>query len=464
MVQRRRIQVLLLLTAFSAVVFYIANREPSYQERALSSWMRELNPDGEGDGVSQAGEAIQQIGTNALPYILSELRRKDSSGKLKLMEWNDKLEGRLNHELMRFTPAYERRSTARAAIGLLGTNAAPAIEEISRNLDDRELISESAQALALIGQPALPTIKSLACSTNDITRFGCAQTLVLFTNAAEVAPILQSLTADAQPEVRALAAFGLGNSVGAPPSNVPLLIQLLNDADKSVQASACHSLGHFSNSAAIIVPALSNVLVTAVLNDFSLCNSASHSLRMIGPASIPTFLSLLSHPDGQLRAIAVRYLGSFPGEATNHVAELLPLLRDRDPRVRNSALMTLRRVPVDPARLIPALAEAFARETDANTREMFLIAFQQFGEPATNALPTLIKLTRDATGNERTALLLTIAAIDEDAAKDLDADATMLESGRSSREYLRDNFLNPYGTKRVEEGLPPPSFAPPPSP
>ena len=167
MTRRRRIQIVLLLLAISGVVIHLANREPSYDGRALSSWMQEFDSDATEDQAGPAYEAIQHMGASALPYVLEELRRKDSKTKQKLMEWNDKLETWLDREVVKLRPAVFRRLAAVEAIGAIGTNAIPAIPEISRNLTDKELAETSANALARIGQPAFATINELAWSTNQ---------------------------------------------------------------------------------------------------------------------------------------------------------------------------------------------------------------------------------------------------------------------------------------------------------
>src|SRR5437868_6199923 len=85
------------LLAAIAVIGLVASgffraKEPYYQGRSLSAWIRRLPAHGSSNpGVSwsrltlnqltpaelEAIQAVQQIGTNALPYLMTELQTRD---------------------------------------------------------------------------------------------------------------------------------------------------------------------------------------------------------------------------------------------------------------------------------------------------------------------------------------------------------------------------------------------------
>lgn len=458
MIQSRRVPLVLLLLAIAGSALYLANREPSYKGRSLSSWLKDLNEDEEGG--REPHEAIRQIGTKALPYLLQELRCKDSAAKLRLMSLNNQLEARLDRELMKFTPALNRRFAAAEAFRALGSNGAPAIAELCRNLTDKELTLTSAEALALIGEPALPAIKNLALSTNASARWACAYDLQQFTNANDNVPILQKLAADVDWVVRAVAAHALGYLAAAPETSVPILITLLNDTNTTVQRAACVGLGAFGTNAVPALPALGQIAAD-VTADFNIRNAATIALWRIGPASIPIFLKLLSHPDPRIRSLAVRHLSSFKEEMPHHVAALIPLLHDPDERVRLSVLLDLREDFSGRDQFLPPLLEALKLETDENIRGHYLITLQKFGPSATNTLPTLIELAGQSQGDARTTLLLTIATIDEDAAKKLGAEPWLLEAAKNTLLKIPYRLT---GSTPTNGQPPPPISVPPPSP
>jgi HEAT repeat protein len=430
--RKRQIRVALsLLLLLSGVAIYLTHREPSYKGKRLTFWLSELSPDD--DSYSTAQEAIRAIGTNALPRLVEDLRRKDSAGKRKLSEWNDKLAALLGHRLAELTPASVRRARAVEAFGLLGTNAAPAISAISRNFNDREIATESAEALASIGSPALETAKNLSQSTNAVARAAAAFALSLYIRPDEVLPTLQKLATDSQPEVRVVAAHGLGVFATDPNTSVPLLVDLLKDPSLDVKRTACIALSRFGTNAAPAVAALSEVLSSFGTADFTLRQSAARALWNIGPSTTPVFIKFLADPNPQLRAIGVRYLARFQSASTNHLARLLPLLHDPDKEVRMNAVIALRMSFSPSSQILPSIVEGYKRESDQVVLSYYLLMFEQWGPAATNALPALIEKTKASPTDARTELLGAIAAIDENTAKQLGAEDWLLAMVRTAQ-------------------------------
>src|SRR5262245_38689092 len=65
-------------------------REPSYHGRSLSDWLEALEQKEDIEGAAEARVALRQMGTNALPHLLSMLRTKDSRFKSLLQHWEGK--------------------------------------------------------------------------------------------------------------------------------------------------------------------------------------------------------------------------------------------------------------------------------------------------------------------------------------------------------------------------------------
>ena len=76
-----------LVTATAAAFVALRPREPVYEGKTLSDWLKIL---GHATGTTQirAGTAILEMGTNALPALLEMLRSKDTWIDVKLMQFD----------------------------------------------------------------------------------------------------------------------------------------------------------------------------------------------------------------------------------------------------------------------------------------------------------------------------------------------------------------------------------------
>src|SRR5690348_14185537 len=92
MTRRRLIALLVAVLLLGALGFYLAQpKEPSYKGRRFSQWVLECEKyeSKQGDSASlckaaAAEQAITEIGTNAFPYLLSELAVVDSWPKARI--------------------------------------------------------------------------------------------------------------------------------------------------------------------------------------------------------------------------------------------------------------------------------------------------------------------------------------------------------------------------------------------
>ena len=459
---------LLLLMVLTALAVLLWPREPTYQGRRLGLWVTDLNCYEFVENRDTAEAAFRHFGTNALPYLSQELRRKDSSFKQKVMNWNERFQNRWNRNLIKLTSADYHRSGAFQAIEILGERAAPIIPDLIANLGDSELTGDSANALGAIGEPALPAILEIANSTNWYFRWAAAVALTPFTNQPSATQTLHALARDAQSEVRQAVAETIGNFQNDPASNVPLLATLLSDTNSFVRQTACTTLLGFGAEAYRAATALSNAMsdpalvtdaarvfrqvrIRAAQEIFGLLAhpteavrleaiSLTSGLRRYGTNCLPSLLPLLKDPAAKVRERAVQVIGGHRSAATNYVADLLLLLNDSDRDVRIQAIMALRIIPTDPKPYIQSLADALSREQDEIVRDSILTAFEQFGVDAKAAVPTLTEYARAHTSDDRIAALLPLAAVDPNVAKYLGAEDWLLEVARTNSLRLRMVF------------------------
>jgi len=76
--KKRRFILLILVLGVGAVVFlWRSPREPVYQGKSVSAWMRDLNGPNP-LARSNAGVALHAMGPLAVPYLVESLNRRDS--------------------------------------------------------------------------------------------------------------------------------------------------------------------------------------------------------------------------------------------------------------------------------------------------------------------------------------------------------------------------------------------------
>jgi hypothetical protein len=215
--------------------------QPQHEGRSLGYWLHlfaessyvrdeteELAKDTQ---WKQSREAIRQIGTNALPYLLAWIACEPSSLKmsmlsaiLKVVPVNDHTRSFLKilfHE-------YLRADDAVAGFAILGESAAMAIPDLVRLASDpkRDRSSYRAtEALFYIGPRSLPALSDIMTNPSAPRRY-LATVVVgkLGTNALPVVPILLDLLVDpdsalrkaATSSLRKIAPEFLTNSLSAP--------------------------------------------------------------------------------------------------------------------------------------------------------------------------------------------------------------------------------------------------------
>ncbi len=131
--------VLLVVAALVGLFFAVMPpKEPSYKDKPLSYWLTQFKEEENGGAdtnnptSAECREAIQHIGTNAIPFLLRILRAKDSAVKVKLMDLAEK-QSFINIPI---SSVDEQKYKAIIGFYLLGdpaTNAIPELIEICTN-------------------------------------------------------------------------------------------------------------------------------------------------------------------------------------------------------------------------------------------------------------------------------------------------------------------------------------------
>ncbi len=191
----------------------------------------------------------------------------------------------------------------------LQTNAAAALPELTRMLEDTNQALIAMQCLFSIGKPAEAAI--LATLTNvspELRRFS-AENLARVTDDVEVLfDRLKQPLGDPDAMVRLAAIHSAGIQTHAPNESVPLLIKALGDQNERVAAHAARLLTNFGPNTKCACNALSNLVVTGGRIS---SRSALKSLFAINPEGAePLILSLMRSESIEKRFLAVGLYGN----------------------------------------------------------------------------------------------------------------------------------------------------------
>src|SRR4030095_12590899 len=137
-------------------------KEPVYQGKRLSDWLEEAGPTKEPETVEAACKALKAIGTNALPYLVSQFTRES-------LGWAGSINPRaLDLGLMNFRLETGEDRIRMAASGLmfLGPEAAPALPTLAEYLGDTQRGLNAAWVMSACGEVALPYLLKATASAN----------------------------------------------------------------------------------------------------------------------------------------------------------------------------------------------------------------------------------------------------------------------------------------------------------
>ena len=284
--KRRFALVLAVLAGLTAVLFLASQpSDPLHKGKRLSEWLQEFDMSNsvlEPDRRRKAEQAIREIGTNALPFLVRELRARDSWLKRKTLKLTPKLLlGRMPTAVF----AHVRRQRAVAGFRALGPLGTPALPQLSDLLNDKEIASYAARAMVQMGTDAVPPLMSALTNREPAVRIAAADGLYwLKSDAAPAVPALMAALKEEKESVRRGAASALGNIGQRAEAVVPALLDALKDPISSVRDQAVWALGRFRAEAKAAVPALLKAAKEDA--DNRVRRSAADALMRIDPDAV----------------------------------------------------------------------------------------------------------------------------------------------------------------------------------
>ncbi|MGB3510284.1 MAG: sister chromatid cohesion protein PDS5 [Microcoleaceae cyanobacterium] len=291
------------------------------------------------------------------------------------------------------------------ALAKLGDRAVPALIQTLEN--DNLLVRWGAtQALSQIGKPAIPNLIQALESNQPRVRWGAATALGNIRDSQPdiVIPALVTLLKDPDNRVRRLAAESLSTIIwqksnSTMPSTakqiVPQLRAALTDSEKNVRVAAAITLVKIdSTEAAALVPQLREALADSTV---SVRKKAALALGKIGVEAadaVPELREALKDPKVSVRTSAADALGKIGVEAADAVPELRETLKDSKVSARTAAADALVKIGVDAKDAVPELREAL-KDQEAEVRSKAAQALGRIGADAEDTIPHLLILLKD---------------------------------------------------------------------
>jgi HEAT repeat protein len=228
------------ITAIFAVE-QLSSRQPRYRDKQLTAWLNDLNSQ-EPLMWDQAETAVRAIGSKALPVLAKRLDARDSSFKLKLIEFFE------DYPVVILKPAESYHDAALECCRILGPITARLVPQIIPFLE-RNQRTHAVKALVAVGDSA-------------------------------VQPLVAAL---AHQPARAGAAVALGSIARQPRIAVPALVPYLNDNDPETRTTVAWALGRFGADARLAVSQLSKLTKDST---FSVREQAKRALERITSPNI----------------------------------------------------------------------------------------------------------------------------------------------------------------------------------
>src|SRR5262249_32869582 len=165
----------------SAALFFLTPREPWCRGRPLSAWLTTYRKIYAGNltnpGVQETRDALLEIGTNSLPWLLRWLGSEQPTWKQNALILHDQLPKGLRSKFIRGQidgqKEANRVTEASLAFGFLGTNAGPAAHELEALAVQRArpvVADRAMDVLRRLGKDALPSLMIIAANTNSLQR------------------------------------------------------------------------------------------------------------------------------------------------------------------------------------------------------------------------------------------------------------------------------------------------------
>lgn len=297
--------VVVIAVVMTASTLLRPNPEPSYRGRSLTSWLKQATePAKRSKRVVDARGAITAIGADqSIPVLIKLAGTKQSDRTFN--DWVMEFARGFNINVAGAFESSDPNIMAITGFEVLGTNAAAAVPELARMVQEPEHSAIALQCLAAIGPPARDVLCDALKSNSAQTRSMALWNLSSATGVSDAFwTNVQPCIVDREERVRSTAIQVIGSQTRAPAKAVPLLLSVIHRSDTNDIANAITQLSNFGTNAAAAFETLSNY---AYETPHSLTGFSSlRTMAMIAPErTLPILSHRLHSVDAGLRAQAL---------------------------------------------------------------------------------------------------------------------------------------------------------------
>jgi HEAT repeat protein len=339
MTTRRALIFIALIVAL--VIGIMLQREPHYRGRSLTSWLQQCSdtPMMETQRLAEAQAAVRAMPTReVLPRLLKLVEAEDDPVSQWIIGTGDKfrISDEFGSRLIRWHSAEDFQQLGIAGFEVLGTNAAPAVGELTRLLGDDAHAFPAVRCLIAIGIPAQAGVmKALASKNRQIRYFATQQFGWVTDDDGVYLAQMKICLKDSDGTIRFAAVQGIGLQKQAPDLAVPLLMEALTDNQDTVSSSAAKFLGEFGTNALEAFSALTNA---ALNGNPSTAYQSLNALVVIAPEkALPMVLQNLNSEDQRRRQAALQILCKYPATNSETLSAIKQAAGDSNPKVARYA-------------------------------------------------------------------------------------------------------------------------------
>lgn len=287
MTKCRLILILLACGLLAAVLYAVLSgpREPAYKGRNLSKWIASLGeapPEGE-----RASNAVYQIGTNAVPYLLQWIQYDPSPTKARFMEGLNNAISRLNPDWYVHDSAEARANDVIPAFGSLGSNAQIAIPQLSCLYTNPNFSAAGLRAGLAISHMGVfgvaPLQAALSSPDGYIRNSATLNIRELGEHARPLIPLLLPRLKDENVNAVHITLRTLGELCLDPGLVVPAVSECLRAPRWETAGLAADVLARYGGEARSAVPALLKALTAS---DASMRMAVTNALLKIAPEAL----------------------------------------------------------------------------------------------------------------------------------------------------------------------------------
>ncbi len=233
MKKRRPIKlvVVALMVMVGAMIFTFQGREPTYQGKSLTHWLRDLDDESPREQKEKAQEALASIGASALPVLERMLNARESPGeRITQLVYSLPFVEPTNFSFS-VTSAREKQQRALRGYGVLGTVAIPGLIR-ALNHEESWICDSAASGLGELGATAVDAVPALIRSMERRKNMSAVRALgKIGSSAKEAIPALTEAMRDGDLHYRICAADALVQIDPRLRETHPAINELLTEAE-----------------------------------------------------------------------------------------------------------------------------------------------------------------------------------------------------------------------------------------